>query len=356
MILFGLRDVGSVNACLPVITILKDQVIPISVYAEGQASELLRDKLVFIPECKMDDLLDSVRPSLVVVTVATKGGSIPIDLNSKAKQRNLPTVLMEEIWGGHAAFRWDVLPDAVCVCDEFSKSLILKSWPGYSESHIHVTGAPVFDKFANIQTEPAKYKLRKVLGLCEDWPVVFFAGQAWGMPQAVRMFVGALNDFDEPVYLILTDHPAVVSSEATGEFKKIYSEYRKELNYLRVGKVVNPNGLASSEFMAGSDFVVGICSTMTVEACYLRKPVLTIWTPEIGQSLSGARSNIMTEWPITNLGASLKADNVQEIRDCLRKIIDGDTADMKEAQQKHFKTDGLSGDRISRTILSYYRT
>jgi UDP-N-acetylglucosamine:LPS N-acetylglucosamine transferase len=355
VILFGLRDTGSVNVCLPVISILKGQGIPVSIYAEGFAQERLKEKLFFIPERKMDHLLNFVRPLLVVLTVATKGGSIPIDLNNEAKQRNLPTVLVEEIWGGHAAFRWNVLPDAVCVYDEFAKSLLFRSWPGYSESHVHITNMPIFDRLVNIQTEFAQHKLREALDLREDWPVVFFAGQAWGMPQAIKMFVEALNDFDKPVYLILTDHPAVVSAEATYKFKRIYSEYRKELNYLQVGKIVDPSGLASSEIMSGSDFVVGICSTMTIEACYLRKPVLTIWTPEIGQSFSEVRSNIMTEWPTTNLGASLKAENVGEIKNCLQKILAGDTADMMEAQQKHFKTDGLSGERIAKSILNYYR-
>jgi len=357
VILFGLRDAGSINACLPVITVLKDKGIPVSVYAEGLAPEHLKDKLVFIPECKVGDLLDFVGPVLVVVTVANRnqGGSIPIDLNNEAKRRNLPTVLVEEVWGGHAASRWNILPDGICVCDEFAKHLILKSWPDYPKVHVHVTGMPVFDKYFEVKTNIARYKLRNTLGLNENWPVVFFAGQAWGMPQAVKMFVEAVNSFDKPFYLILADHPAVTFPKATDEFKKIYLEYRKELDYLRVGEVIDHGDFTSGEIMAGSDLVVGIYSTMTVEACYLRKPVLIIWTPEIGQSLIKARNNIMAEWPIVSLGAALKAESTKEIKSCLQKIFAGDTVATLKAQQKHFRTDGLSGERVAKAILSYYK-
>jgi len=348
VILFGLRDIGSINACLPVINILKDKEIPVSVYAEGVASKYLKDKLVFFSECQTDDLLDFTRPSLVVATAANKGGTVPIGLTVEAKQRNLPVVFVEEMWSGHSAFQWKVLPDGVCVMDEFAKSLILRSWPNYPESHIHITGSPVFDKLVSVQTNIDRYYLRKNLGLSEDWPIVFFPGlnPVSGMIQAVPMLVESLNDLGIPVYLVLRDHPTVSFTEAA-----IYHGFLKNL---RIGKVIDSSKLATNEVNAGSDIVVGVFSTMTVEACYLRKPVLTIWTPEIGRLLLEITNNNLTEWPIVNLGASLKAESVGEIKNCLRKIFSGDTATMLDAQQKHFKTDGLSGVRVAKAILSYY--
>lgn len=349
MILFGLRDTGSVNSCLPVITILKNQGIPVSVYAEGSALTLLRDRFTLISECKMSNLLDFVKPSLVVVTVATKGGSVPIDLNNEAKKRSLSTVLVEEMWAGHSAFKWEVLPDGVCACDEFAKDLILKSWPDYPGSHVHVTGSSIFDKFISVQTKVAKYYLRERLGLSNEWPVVFFPGQGqiFGMTQAVPMLVEALNDLATPMHLILRDHPSVSFSKA--------AEYREVLKKLRTGTIVDSNKLSSGEVNAGSDIVVGVFSTMTVEACYLRKPVITIWSPEIGQSLLEVTNNTLGEWPIINLGASLKAESAKEVMSCLQKILAEDTATMQQAQQKHFQTDGLSGSRIAMAILDYYR-
>ncbi len=357
MILFGLRDVGSGNACLPTVEILKDKGIPISIYAEGPAYQRFKDKFLFIAECNTDDLLDFVRPSLVVATSAQIGGTVPINLINKAKQRNLPAVLVEDIWSSHSASSWDILPDGVCVVDEFAKNLILRSWPGYSESHIHITGMPVFDKFANIQTESTKHKLREVLGLCEDWPVVFFpgVGQVWGMTQAISMLVEALNNFDAPMYLIFRAHPKFTLSSASNECRQIFAEYQEILKKLRIGIIADSNKLTSDEVNAGSDIVVGINSTMTVEACYLRKPVLIIWTPEISKSFLEATHGTLAEWPLTNLGASLRAGTIPEIKDCLQKIINGDTTAMLKAQQKHFQADGLSGNRIAKAILRYYK-
>lgn len=354
MILFGLRDVGSGNACLPAVKILKDKGILVSVYVEGSAYQRFKDQFSFISECKMDDLLDLVRPSLVVVTSAQVGGAVPIDLTIKAKQRNLPVVLVEDMWASHSAFKWSILPDGVCVMDEFAKNLILQSWPGYLESRIYVTGAPVFDKFVNIQTESSKPKLREVFDLHDKWPIVFFPGQVWGMTQAITMLVEALNGFD-PVYLILKDHPTLTLPNTSNEYKRIYAEYREVLKNLKTGIIVDSGKLTSQEVIMGSDIVVGMYSTMTVEACYMRKPGIIIWTPEISQSLLKALNNTLVEWPIMSLGAFLKAESVEEIKSCLRKIFAGDTGAMLQAQQKHFKADGLNGERVANAILSYYR-
>ena len=355
MILFGLRGIGSGNACLPAITMLKDSGIPVSIYAEAPAYDRFKDKHKLINECDMDSLFKSVKPSLVTVTCSATGGAVPTDMSNKAKQINLPVVLVEDAWSSHSSFKWNHLPDGVCVVDEFAKNLILQSWPGYPESHIHITGAPVFDKFVNIQTESAKHKLRESLCLNENWPIIFFTGEVHGMTQAVSILVSALNNFDAPVYMILRDHPTIILPKAPDEHKKIYLEYHGILKTLKVGIVVDSSKFTSDEVVAGSDIVVGICSTMLAEACYLRKSVLNIWTPEIGQILFGVAGNTFSELPTTNLGASFKVQSAEEIINYLHKIITGDTKAMLQAQQKHFRADGLSGSRVANAILSYYK-
>ncbi|MBI2057846.1 MAG: hypothetical protein HYT63_02590 [Candidatus Yanofskybacteria bacterium] len=314
MILFGLRDIGPANACLPVFKILNQRGLPVVIYAEGPAAEYLKNKTSFVTRCKITDLLDSVRPSLVVITPSTIGGAIPISLINEAKKRNLPVILFEDLWSGHSCSEWNVLPDAVCVVDSFAKKLVRESWLGYPESNIHITGGPVFDKFVNIQTGPAGYKLRKTLDLSKNWPVIFFPGEVFGMTQAVQMLVEALNGLNVPVYLILRDHLKITSPEASDEYKQIYLEYCGALKNLKAGIVINSSKLTSDEVNSGSDVVVGICSTMLVEACYMCKPVLHIWTPEIGQALFEVASNTFAEMPTTNLGAALKAESVEEIK------------------------------------------
>lgn len=355
MILFGLRDMGSVNACLPVVTILKDKGISVSVYAETPAYERLRDvSVIAIGKCETRNLFDSVKPSLVVVTPSTVGGTIPVGLTDGAKQKKLPVILIEDLWSGHSCSRWNSLPDAVCVVDSFAKNLIQDSWPAYSGSRIHITGSPVFDKFAKVNTVKIKSQLREILKLKESWPIIFFVGDVFGMVEAISIFVEALNKLETPVYLILGDHPKIILPDAPDEFKRIYGEYHEALKSLKM-PIIKPDKLTSNEILAGSDVVVGICSTMMVEACYLRKPVLGIWTPKIGQALFKIAQNTFSDLPINKLGASMKAENVREIRDCLRKIIKGDTSAMRKAQEKHFKADGLNGNRIAETILDYYK-
>lgn len=354
MILFGLRGVGSGNACLPAVKILKETV-PVSVYAEEPAFSRFRDHFDLIPESEWEGLLDRFHPSLVVATCATIGGNIPKHLIHEAKKRNLPVVLVEDNWNSHSSFDWPILPDGVCLVNEFAKKLLLQSWPRYPESNIHITGAPVFDKYSKAQTENAGSRLRRFLCLDEDWPVVFFIGENWGMPQAVSMLVYALNIINLPVYFILRDHPTMVAPNAPDEYKHLYAEYHDVLKKLWVGPVIDSRELTSNEVLAGSDVVVGICSTMLEEACYLRQPVINVWTPEIGQILFDKARYTYEEQPITYLGASLKAESVKEIRSCLQRILAGDTVAMLQAQQKHFQTDGLSGERVAKAILNYYK-
>lgn len=356
MVLFGLRDIGSVNACLPVITILKDRGIPVSVYAEGAALDRLAGSLALITKQDINSLLESIVPLLVIVTPSTPtpGAIVPIELTDRAKQKNIPVIFVEDNWSGHSSQSWNFMPDAVCVVDDFARKLVKKSWPYYPESNIHVTGAPVFDKFVSVDRESAKHKLRVALNLNENWPVIFFAGEVWGMTEAVPMFIKALNNLGVPIYLILRDHPNIVLSDAPDEFKRIYSKYSESLKNLKIGEIIDSRKLTSEEVNSGADVVVGICSTMLVEACYMRKPVLSIWTPEIGQALFEVAQNTFAEMPITNLGSALKAESVDEIKSCLRQILDGNTISMAKAQEEHFKTDGLSGRRLAEAILKYY--
>ena len=121
MILFGLRGIGSANACLPTVPILNNRGISVSVYAEEPAYGRFSDKFALIPESAWDGLLDSVRPSLVVATCATVGGNIPNNLIYEAKQRELPVVLVEDNWNSHSSFSWEILPYGVCVVNEFAK-------------------------------------------------------------------------------------------------------------------------------------------------------------------------------------------------------------------------------------------
>lgn len=357
MILFGLRDIGPSNACLPVIKIFKEKNIPTAVYAEGAAAEYLKNKTTFVVRCDIDNLLDSTKPKLVVVTPSTPTPDykVPTCLTDQAKKRNIMIVFVEDNWSGHSSSPWNALPDVVCVADKFAENLILKSWPDFLQSRIYVTGAPVFDKFVNVDIEAARHNLRTALSLNVGWPVIFFPGEVYGMTTAVPMFIQAVNDLDVPVCLVLRDHPKVVLSDAPEEFKKIRLQNRRDLESLTNGVVADSALLTSDEVNAGCDLAVGICSTMLTEACYMRKPTLHIWTSEIGRELFKVAKNTFAELPTTNLGAAWKVESVEEIKTSLQKILAGDTIEMRAAQEKHFRADGLNGQRLAEAILRYYK-
>ena len=358
MILFGMKDIGGANAILPVAKCLNG-----SIYADGVSFYRFKSDYPLISSSfAPDKVLDWFSPAAVVATTCSPGGVVPITLVRAAKERGIKTIVVQDFWGNHlkhspwnpAKPEWDSnsLPDVMCVQDAFAKKLVLANWPCYNEKNIVITGQPAFDRLNNINCAKTQKELRETLGLTENWPVVYFSGQLWGMPEAVKATIDAFNIFGKPIYFILSDHPRLFSRDDSGDVKQIYCQYKDKPKELKFGTVVDCFSLKSVELIKyGADIIMGMYPTAVVEGCYLKKDCITVWTPKVKDILLAETGNILDDFPPAALGASLRGVNSEALAANLERIFRGDTGEMREAQRKHYVSDGKASSRVHHVIV-----
>lgn len=364
MILFGMKDMGGANAILNVVKRhpSHDQVL----YADGTSFDRFKNDYPLISASfAPDKILDWFRPKVVITTTCSPGGLVPVALVRAAKERSIKTIVVQDFWGNHLKHKfWDPdnsqyversLPDLICVQDEFAKTLVLLNWPGYEEKNILVTGQPAFDRLRDADCDTARRELKETLGLTENWPIVYFSGQLWGMPEAVRATISALNLLGSPVYFILRDHPRIFSQQTPEEVRRIFFEYKDIPQELKHGKVVDSSQIKLGNLISfGADVIMGMYSTAIIEGCYLNKNCLTVWTPGVKDILLMETGNTLHDFPPALCGASLRGTSAEELAANFEKIFRYDTAEMCDAQRKYYFNDGKAALRVYDEIVKIY--
>ncbi len=357
-----MKDIGGANAILPVAMEFAGQygVLDPILYADGVSFDRFKNEYPLIwAACNPSRTLGFMRPRVVVTTTCSPGGVVPMELVIAANEMWIPVVVVQDYWGNHLKHEmWgdlgqspEYLPDVICVQDDFARNLVLATWPHMPEHGVIVTGQPAYDRLKRIDCQNARYHLRQTLGLTEDWPVIHFSGQIWGMPEAVRATIDAFNLVGKPVYLVMRDHPRLFASNAPLEFREIFAAYRDIPGELRQGKVVHSSSvMPGTPVDTGADVVVSMYSGALVEACYLRKDSVCVWVPETQAALATETHDALSDFPPAALGACLRGTNADELAACFERIFSGDTVEMRAAQEQHFVSDGQSARRVADVI------
>jgi len=293
------------------------------------------------------DLFKEMSPDVVMATQNSHHDLMPAEFIDSAHREKIPSVLVQDFWGNHAHGSWGILPDLVCVQDCLGKELVLKTWPDMQHYQVVITGQPAFDNLISVDTAEANKKLREQFQLSEDWPIIHFSGGSYGMPEAIRITIDALNILKRPVYLFIRHHPTLTLPGASDDFKRIYREYHTMPEDLLVGQSITSDASISSDLInAGSDIVISMYSTQSVKACYLRKACISVLVSESRQNLEKATGGLLNEFPPVALGACWFGMTDWKVAECLGRIFEGDTGDMRKAQEEHFVTDGKSAERV----------
>lgn len=358
MLLAGVKDIGSANAVFPILRELQKNSHNILVYADGVSAEKFKDEYPIISAlCPLEKVLDwfsyeyDIRAAILGISSA--GGVVPVAFTNTCKKRRIPVIAVEDYWASHCMVDFEELPDIVCVQDELAKSLLLESWGsrGYYSNQVIVTGQPAFDHFKDTNCRSANKQLRESLKLDKSWPIIFFPGQIYGMAEALMIVIEALNSIGRPVYFIIRDHPRVSSLNAAEELRQIYKAYKDVPSKLNIGQLIDSSGLKSSDLCtAGADIVVGIYSTILVEACYMRKPTIVIWTPDGQAGLEMESGNNLHRNPVAVSGAALEVSSSFDLIKAINLVYSGDISDMCNAQALHCKADGQSAIRVAQVI------
>ena len=148
-------------------------------------------------------------PDALVTSMCT-GDSIGRALVPKLKKKNIPTVAVQDFWGGRLWTDWrdrKFWPDFICVNDILGAKLVSTAWGKYDPSKIKITGYPALDKYAGFDRERNAARVRSAMQLDKPWPIVLFSGQIEKSGAALQELVIALNDIGRPVYLVTRMHP-----------------------------------------------------------------------------------------------------------------------------------------------------
>lgn len=359
MILVAMKNIGGANAILPVASFLKKKYAePVVLYADGVSYERFKAEYPLISVvCDYKMLLEWYQPRVIIMTTDSPGGVVPLPLLMAAKAREIPVVAVQDFWGNHARHEWPVRPERICVQDDYAKRLVLESWPSYPPEYVWVTGQPAFDRLYEVDGKKARIELRQKFWLTEPWPFVYFSGQAWGMPEALAATINALNLLGQPVYFFLQEHSRVVdpsceTPETADQFRSIRRAYLQEMRNLEYGALVD---IQSNDLLIrGADVTVGMYSTSIVKCCYLKKDCISVWVPAARKALEGETKGALSEFPPAALGACFSGINADEIAACFNSVFRGATAGIRNAQCRHYNSDGKAAERIARMVTSSF--
>jgi CDP-glycerol glycerophosphotransferase (TagB/SpsB family) len=260
-------------------------------------------------------------------------------------------IALQDFWGARLWTDWadqKFRPDFICVNDLVGKSIILDAWPGFGGEQVVITGYPALDVYAGFDQEVAVAKVRSILSLPDNKPIILFGGQLQQSGEALSELVAALNEIGRNVCLIPRVHPRM-KDNAPEEVPK----WKEALLSFRKGHVIEDSSACDPQLLiAASDIVVSMFSSMLVEAAVLRKPNISLLYPEVGmaQWLKETGGG-MKEFPLTELGCSVKAANRRKLKLALQFMLDSHfDPGLKAAQERSFKVDGQNAERVAAFI------
>ena len=354
-LLFGMKDIGGANAVIPVaLKAIEGGNNYGILYCDGVSYDRFKDSYPSISTvCDPEKVFNWLKPEAVITSTCTPNENliIPIKFVEMAHLLGIPVVAVQDFWMSGMSVKWNIRPDKICVQDDLAKRLLLSYWEGYGEDDIVVTGQPAFDHLSGVDCHKARTRLASKLGLTEQWPIIHLSGGFKGTAEAVEWTVKSLNRSRTSVYLLVRYHPIMVRPDAPSEWRDVYEKCKHLPSTLKHGKVIDSSFLTSSEVNAGADIVIGVYSTLLVEACYLRKNCISIITPEARSYFGMETGNMLSEFPPAMLEACFSVSSEDALTpDFWHSLFSQNT--LCSEQERNFVTDGNSAKRVLDVVSS----
>ena len=163
-----------------------------------------------------------------------------------------------------------------------------------------------------------------------------------------------MNEFPYHICLVALQHPKYskdyVSVEELREWDRSCTKFN---NGILLGK---HKDITTDEWVAASDLVVSMTSTILATAAYLRKLCVAYLTPEIFETKLAAGGYKFL--PIAKLGACKVATHEEELKHFVGLALFSDQHDvlgLLENQKKHFSCDGKNAARVADVVESLLR-
>lgn len=237
----------------------------------------------------IEDLIYSLSPSLVAVTPAVAFGSEELELLKGAKKRKIPTVLTVASWDNLSnKGRILIRPDYVSVWNQAMAKEAMH-FHKISEKSIWITGAPVFDRWFDMRPSLSRKDFLKSLGLEHQSKVVLYVCSSLSIAgkkeiDLISYWLHRMRKHTTPqckllssVNVIIRPHPMALDQWSSNKDINL----RADLKSTRVWPTdcKHPTSRNGAETFFNSlffaDAVVGLNTSVMIEAAILRKPVLT---------------------------------------------------------------------------------
>lgn len=247
---------------------------------------------------KMIKLLSKIRPDAIISTFPFPSGVV-----SHLKEVgiiDIPLATVVTDYTLHEQWIHDNV-DLFFVGHDMVKQYLLER--GVSERKVHVSGIPIHPKYS--QDLGDRMALRRQYGFCDELPVIFLMGGAFGNMPGLKKIFRLLYHSSLPLQMI------VVCGKNVELLEKFQAEVRDNPRHqvLLLGYEENVHKL-----MAISDLIITKSGGLTVsESMAMHLPML-IYRPIPGQELANARF-------LQKHGAGKYTDHLQEFYSLVEDLV-----------------------------------
>lgn len=338
------RDPGGANALSPVLELLqKEKDIEIKAVVDGRAQEIIQKKFKTKDITPQDNILRAAEiigsPDFSLVGISDESG---IEMFVAATFPEVPGVLVEDYYGASLGYLRRLketglpYPKKICVLDKAAKDIIIENFPELT-SEVEITGQPAFDRFAHENREKISGEVRNKLGIKPDEKLVAFMSAMEGV-EPIRRFAEELSKVNKKtkIKLAFRIHPRDNTP---------LEDYEREFKNRGVD-CVETRDMPTDSVGIASDLVITTTSTEGLHAICRGKPSINI----VDQSVIDRVSP-----PSVMLGASFGVDRVENLANCVEKLLDPESKESKELKRnmkKYYPVDGKNSQRVVNAIAN----
>lgn len=357
-IIAACKDAGGTNGMLPVAHELRamGHTVVFLAHRGSPAEEIIRNAgenpLVFASA--IGYLNTYGLPDVLVTDMSAKGG-VGWDLALDMRQDARLSFALQDVWGGGLLNEWADprrRPSSIIVGDNIGAEAVKKAWPEYDRSHICVSGFPALDEYARSEGIFAEgERMKKEHGIAYV-PSVFYAGSTFN-GRGLKILTEAVQRTGRRVDLIVRPHQEMQKYEPDEAL--MWEDAKKRYEKLGAGyKVVEPRRRewSTPALIAAADVTVSVYSMVLLEAVMLRKPNITLWTPEVREAFMSAErgfGGLLTEFPPAAFNCTAEAKSVEELANLLALAFAGEM-NLSAAQALYYPADGRNSRRAAEFI------
>ena len=239
--------------------------------------------------------IEEQRPDVVVVSPLIDAASDQVDLVRACRRLGTPVVAAIASWDnltnkGHMR----VEPDLVTVWNAHQKAEAVELH-GVAPDRIRITGAQLFDRWFEREPSRSRAEFCRQVGLPDDRPFVLFTGSSVFIARSevevpfVRRWIEGMRASADPllrdVAVLVRPHPFNPDAWIPADFSDLggVAIWPRE-RYTPAAEEARTSFFDSLYYC---DAVVGINTSAMIEAAILRKPVLSLLTPEFAGTQEG---------------------------------------------------------------------